>query len=88
MQRAYVIKTLMAQFINTAISFCLVSLLVDKHIWSRSGIIMQTSILFMFTAVIQIIANLIYFPSIKRHWQLSNYNRSIPVPRYQDRFNK
>jgi hypothetical protein len=23
-----------------------------------------------------------------RHWNLSNYNRGMPIPRYQDRFNK
>lgn len=87
-QRAYVIKTLFAQFINTAISFCLVSIIVDKHIWARGGIIMQITVLFFFTAVIQVISNLIFLPSLKRQWVLSNYSRSTPVPRYQDRFNK
>ena len=87
-QRAYVVKTLLAQFINTALSYCIISLLIDHNIWSRSGILVQVGILFIFTAVVQIITNIIYLPSVKRLWTLSNYNRGAPIPRYQDRFNR
>jgi hypothetical protein len=87
-QRAYVIKTLIAQFINTAVSYCLVSLVIENRIWSRSGVILQMSVLFFAQAVIQTLTNIIYLPSLMRHWTLSNYNPGMPIPRYQDRFNK
>lgn len=87
-QRSSVIKTVLCVFINTAASFCLVSLVLDNKIYGKSGIILQVSVLFITTQILNVIANSIYLPSLYRQIRLSKYNWNLPIPRFQDRLNR